>query len=320
MKEIISLCTSAGIKNPVITRLKGDMSERKIFRVKYGSSTLIAVSSRNIPENSAFLSFRDTFEANGFSVPYFIAGSKDMSTYLIEDLGDVTVKSYCDEMIRKNEPDAVKDIYKIIITELAKINSALYDKIDYSKCYQGDTFVREAMEKDVSRFRECFLGKYHGRFDKVKFEKFSDAVLSEADAQNKTYFMYRDFQTRNIMVKDRRLYFIDFQSGRKGSFFYDLASFIYSSNTIRYEGIENELSRIYLDLQHCLGADIKEFEKTLEIFGCLRIMQALGNYAYYYYTRDSSEIENKKKTGLENLLNLSLSLDLETGIIPDIYR
>lgn len=308
MKDILKLCKDEGFKEPEITRLKGDFSERKIYRVSHQSGTFIAVSNGNKAENDAFLSFRTSFEDCGFNVPKIFAVSEDHSAYILEDLGDMTVKAYCDQKAAAGDIPAVKKIYSRIISLLTQIQTVLHDKIDYSKCYQGEVFDRQAMEKDVMRFEEYFLKKYHKNYDPSIFAVFREKILSEADAQNKNYFMYRDFQTRNIMIKNDELYFIDFQSGRRGSLYYDLASFLYSSNTINYEGMEKELCEIYFNSSEYINRSFTEFTRILKAFACLRIMQAAGNYAFYHFTRGDITIRSNYPVTLSKLRSLSIDI------------
>jgi aminoglycoside/choline kinase family phosphotransferase len=314
MEDILSLCSKSGMIDPEIKKLKGDYSERSIFRVNHDKGSAIAVYGTNIAENEAFLSFRNTFERNGFNVPEFVAFSDDHKTYLIGDLGDITVKSYCDEMLKFGNLEAIKAVYSRILKKLPEIQAGLYDKIDYSKCYQSAVFDSANMESDISRFEEFFLKKHHKNYDPQVFNKFKNGIISSADSQDKNYFFYRDFQTRNIMIKGGELYFIDFQSGRKGSFYYDLASFIYSSGTVNYEGMESSLAGIYYDSAPHIKAGADEFRSVLGVFACLRIMQALGNYAYYYYTRNDRSLLSKKENGLKTIMNLSRHINLQSGI------
>ncbi|MBN2857091.1 MAG: phosphotransferase [Candidatus Delongbacteria bacterium] len=308
MKDILRLCSRSGIKDPQIERIKGDMSLRQIYRINHIHGSLVGVHGENIKENEAFLSFRDSFEESGFNVPKLYSVSADLKTYILEDLGDMTVKAFCDKSAEVGDISSVKEVYRRIIELLPRIQTELYDKTDYSKCYQGDIFDRHAMEKDVSRFEEYFLQKYHKDHDPSKFAAFREGIISEADRQSKDFFMYRDFQTRNIMIKNEELYFIDFQSGRRGSFYYDLSSFIYSSGTINYEGMERELCGVYFNSAKHISSDPEEFEKILKVFACLRIMQAAGNYAFYYFSRDDMTIRSNYSRTISLLRSLSREL------------
>jgi aminoglycoside/choline kinase family phosphotransferase len=170
------------------------------------------------------------------------------------------------------------------------------------------------MEKDTERFEEYFLKRFYLNYSPEIFRRFKKETVSSADSQAKNYFLYRDFQTRNIMIRDGELYFIDFQSGRKGSFYYDPASFIYSSGTFSYEGMEEDLLHMYYNSSRHINDRMDHFRSNLYVFACLRIMQALGNYACYYYEKGNRAIESKKDFGLKSLWNLSRNLNIETGI------
>lgn len=314
MKDILSLCGKAGIADPEIRRLKGDYSERKIFRIHSKTGTVIAVSGSDIAENEAFLSFRETFEQNDFNVPKLIAVSDNRSAYLTEDLGDITASSFCTKCAENGDIESIKKIYKEIMTLLPRVQTELYDKIDYSKCCQDTVFDKGNMERDTFRFEEYFLKEYYKKYDAFKFRNFRNKVIDAASSMGTNYFMFRDFQSRNIMLKDNKLYLIDFQSGRKGSFYYDAASFIYSSGTVDYEGMEDDLSSNYYNASTHVGDRFDVFMHFLSIFGCLRIMQAMGNYAYYYYERKDLSIEKRIEHTLRTLYKLSTRAELASGI------
>ena len=314
MKNILSLCDKAGIADPEIKRLKGDYSGRRIFRITSKAGSVIAVSGSNIVENEAFLSFRETFEQNNFNVPGLYAVSEDRSAYLIEDLGDVTVNSFCTKCAEDGDIESIKKIYKDIMTLLPKIQTELYDKIDYSKCCQDPVFDTENMQRDTLKFEEYFLKKYYQKYDALKFSNLIKEVMNAASSRSTHYFMYRDFQSRNIMLKDNKLNLIDFQSGRKGSYYYDAASFIYSSGTEDYEGMEDDLSSDYYNASRHISDRYDVFRYYLSIFGCLRIMQAMGNYAYYYYERKDLSVEKRTEQTLKTLYKLSTRAGLATGI------
>ena len=314
MNQILELCDKEGFRETEITRLKGDFSERKIYRVSHEGGTCIAVYSSYTVENEAFLSFRDSFERSGIKVPGFIAVSEDKSTYFIEDLGDMTVKTFCDARTHSGDIPSVKKIYHRIIKQLVKIQTDLVKTVDYSKCYQGQVFDRQSMEKDIARFEEYFLKQYQKKYDHAKFLLFKKNILVEADGQSKDFFMYRDFQTRNIMIKNDQLYFIDFQSGRKGSFYYDLASFIYSSNTINYKDMERDIRDEYYNSSKHIFMDHDEFVKILKVFACLRIMQASGNYAFYYFTRNDRTMLTHYERTISRLRSLTEELGYDAFI------
>ena len=154
MNSIEKLCNNLSLHDVKITKLKGDYSERSIFRVHHSLGTFVGVVGNNIEENKAFLEFRNTFEEYGISVPKLISVAEDNGSYILEDLGDDTVKKYCDDLNSKGDIKSIRSLYFNIVETLPKIQNILYDKIDFSFCYQRNTFDRENMIFDVARFQE----------------------------------------------------------------------------------------------------------------------------------------------------------------------
>ncbi|MDA3837687.1 MAG: phosphotransferase, partial [Candidatus Delongbacteria bacterium] len=275
MNSIEKLCKDISLHDVKITKLKGDYSERSIFRIHHAEGTYVGVVGNNIDENKAFLEFRKTFEEHGIAVPGLIIVSHDKGSYILEDLGDDTVKKYCDDLQLKGEVESIRSIYFKVVETLPKIQNILYDKIDFSFCYQREIFDRENMLFDTSRFEEHFLQKFYKKYDPKIFLEFKNKIIDIILKQPNEFFFYRDFQSRNFMLKDNKLYFIDFQSGRKGPLQYDLASFIYSSGTINYKGMQEELIDHYLlSLKKYIKIDEEVFKDTLPAFGVVRLMQA----------------------------------------------
>ncbi|MCK4981167.1 MAG: phosphotransferase, partial [Candidatus Delongbacteria bacterium] len=220
-----------------------------------------------------------------------------------------------DELSLKGDTASIRSLYFKIVEILAKIQTSLFDKIDFSFCYQRETFDRENMLFDVAKFEEYFLQKFYKKYDPETFSKFKNYAIEVVLQQPNDFFFYRDFQSRNFMIKDDKLYFIDFQSGRKGALQYDLASFIYSSGTINYEGMQEELIDHYLvSLRKYAKIDEDNFKNTLPAFGVIRLMQAMGNYAFYFYTRDDKSIYDKIPTNLVQIKVLAEKMGVDCGI------
>ena len=306
MNSIEKLCNDLFLHDVKIIKLKGDYSERSIFRIHHSEGTFVGVVGNNIAENKAFLKFRNTFEEQGIAVPKLIIAAEDKGSYILEDLGDDTVKKYCDNLNSKDNIESIRTLYFKIVEVLPKIQTVLYDKIDFSFCYQRDTFDRENMIFDVARFEEYFLEKFYKKYDLEIFLNFKKKIIDIILQQSNDFFLYRDFQSRNFMVKAGKLYFIDFQSGRKGALQYDLASFIYSSGTINYDGMQDELIDHYL-------FSLRKYTK-IDAFGVVRLMQAMGNYALYFYTRNDKTIYDKISTNLVQIKVLAEKMGIDCGI------
>ena len=111
MNSIKKLCNNLSLKDIKIIRLKGDYSKRSIFRIYHSDGSLIGITGNDIEENKAFLEFRNTFEEQGINVPELVSVAKNKGSYLLEDLGDKTVKNYCDELYSKNDIESIRELY-----------------------------------------------------------------------------------------------------------------------------------------------------------------------------------------------------------------
>ena len=322
-RKIENLCNQFKLASFTIQKLKGDGSDRQIFRINCAtdqSKSYIAVYGNNIEENRAFLSFLQTFKENGFKVPILYHTTVDFSCYLLEDLGDSTIKSVSDRLYSQNKQNELEDYYCRIIKILPEIQVGLKDKIDYNFCYQSKIFDKEAMSYDIRRFTKYYLIR-HLSIPENRLEDFNKKIslLIELLLQSdNSYFMYRDFQTRNMMLKNGEIYFIDFQSGRKGALQYDLASFIYSSGTYMNDDLEKRLIDLYLDkLSALIKVDKEQFKLYLYGFGIIRILQAMGGYAFLYYEKDKKEYLKKVPVALKRLKILCKRLNIDLSEIYD---
>ncbi len=334
MNNIKNLCHKYGLKENSfkITKLKGDASDRKIYRVipnDNKNNSIIAIEGSNINENIAFLEFTKNFKDNSFNTPKILHVSDDKKYYLLEDLGNTTVKDKCDIFYKEKQLDKIESLYTEIIKLLPQIQIKLSNKIDYNKyCYQYESFDKNNILEDIKLFEEYYILKNdeneNSYYKTSDFKKFVTNLIN--DITNLTnsipsFFLYRDFQTRNIMLKNNKIYYIDYQSGRKGLPFYDLASFLYSSSSYIDENLENKLIDTYLisfnkileenrglfdkdidKIKSTLGLNNKnKFKKHLYAFGIIRIMQAIGRYFYLYEVKEKKEYIDKAPQALKTL-------------------
>jgi len=200
-------------------------SYREYARISDGKHTVIGAWNSDVKENIAFLTFSRQLAESGVPVPQIFIVSDDTTCYLQEDLGKVTLFDFITET-RKSEgfSQTLIEEYKKVLRVLPRIQVVAGEKIDYSVCYPRAAFDKQSMLWDLSYFKYYFLKLARISFDEQlledDFQRFTDYLLS-ADSH---FFMYRDFQSRNIMLKDGEVYFIDYQGGRRGALQYDLAS------------------------------------------------------------------------------------------------
>lgn len=291
-----------GIKN-----LKADASERKIFRINIDGKSLIGIYNDNIKENLAFIRFTGTFIDLGFNVPEIVRVSDDNLFYLEEDLGDTTLFS----LISDSPASLHLNYYKQALSDLARFQVEAKDKIDFNYCYQTKEFNIKAIESDLAKFSDYYSRTVNGTIiDEVFFRyiiEISDIVLRSV---RNDFFLYRDFQPRNIMIKDNRFYYIDYQSGRKGPLHYDLASFLYSGSINVTENERNILMNHYLnELNNYVSIDKDEFIRDYYLFVFLRLLQMLGSYSYLNVLRNDEEVLKKIPKALINMKTLEDKID-----------
>ena len=171
--------------------------------------------------------------------------------------------------------------YKKALEQLLKFQITADKKIDYNYCYPRSKFDRQSILWDLNYFKYDFLKLGRIGFDEQllenDFQKFSEFVASV----NTEYFLYRDFQSRNIMIKDDNIFFIDYQGGRKGALQYDVASLLYDAKAAIPNLLREELLNYYLDkLESDYNLSRTEFMKSYYAFVLVRIMQAMGAYGF----------------------------------------
>jgi len=190
-------------------------SYREYCRLKNANRSVIGALNTDLKENTAFLSFTNHFFKKGINVPEIYAVSSDLKKYLQQDLGKVTLFEFLSTTREKEGfSENIISKYKKVLTELPKIQIIAGKELDYSVCYPRDAFDKQSMMWDLNYFKYYFLKLAKIQFDEQAleddFQLFSNYLLSA----NSGFFLYRDFQSRNVMLKDDEVYFIDYQGGR----------------------------------------------------------------------------------------------------------
>lgn len=257
-------------------------SNREYYRISGENRTAIGVYNPDKKENKAFISFSRHFRSMELAVPEIYAVNESMDLYLEEDLGDVTLYSYLTESRKTDEfPEELVSIYKKTVEELIRFQTEGGRGIDYNICYPRAIFDKQSMLWDMHYFKYYFLKLAHIPFDEQSleddFNRFSDYLLQTPA----NFFLYRDFQSRNIMLVDEIPHFIDYQGGRKGAMQYDLASLLYDAKADIPEPIRSLLLDHYISHagKNFIG-DEQQFKEYYYGFVLVRIMQALGAYGF----------------------------------------
>ena len=265
--------------------LAANGSNRRYWRLAADGYRCIAAFNDDVRENEAFLHYSQSLAAKGIHVPTVYAVSPDRRCYLQQDLGDTTLYAYLYDKRRNGGGfDAeMMQLYRQVLSDLADIQLCGND-MDFSHAYPRSAFDAQSIQWDLNYFKYYFL--------KIRYVPFDEELL-ERDFQKLTsyllevpchYFLYRDFQARNIMLVDGTPYYIDFQGGRQGAAQYDVASLLYSAKSDLPEAIRQELLNHYVScLQQRDGTDPTHFLDHFYGYVLIRIMQAMGAYGYRGY-------------------------------------
>ena len=283
MKELISLFENyTGEKNPQCIQLKGEGSNRQYFRLLSSSYSLIGVKGENKAENEAFIALAGHFEKKGLPTPKVLGVSDDSMYYIQEDLGDISLFQYIRNGISSGSVNGQeKEMLIKTISLLPKIQFEGAAGLDFSVCYPQAEFDRRTICWDLNYFKYSFLKVIGVTFSELElerdFERMSEILLQT----NTPTFLYRDFQSRNVMICNNEPYFIDFQGGRKGPVFYDVASFLWQSKAHFSEELREELLQAYLQsVKKYITIEESFFKKQLHQFVLFRMLQVLGAYGF----------------------------------------
>ncbi|MGB1243000.1 MAG: RapZ C-terminal domain-containing protein [Chitinophagales bacterium] len=270
----------AGEKPSMILPLAPSGSPRRYFRLKSENKTAIGTYGLESKENHAFVVFSKHFKAKGLPVPEIYAEDANQNIYLQEDLGGTALYQLLPQKGESFSEDLLQ-LYKKSVAKLAKLQVKGGKDLDYSVCYPRAAFDKQSILWDFNYFKYYFLRMGGFPFDEQALEndahRFADYLL-EADHD---YFMFRDFQSRNIMIRGGEPFFIDYQGGRKGALQYDLASLLYQAKANISQDTRKELLNHYLDtLETMVEVDRAKFEKYYYAYVLIRSMQVLGAYGF----------------------------------------
>ena len=286
--------------------LSASGSNRRYFRLESKKNSLIGVEGTSLDENKAFIEMATHFFERGLPVPRFLAQTADGKFYIQEDLGDVLLFDAISEG-RKTGVfcEAEKVLLRKTMHKLPSMQVTGASDFDFSICYPQPEFNERSILWDLNYFKYCFLKSTGLDFQENLLE--DDFVrLSEILLRSQTNtFMYRDFQSRNVMVKDDEPYFIDFQGGRKGPVYYDVASFLWQAKAQYNSELREELLQTYLAaLKVLMPVDEVDFRKQLKHFVLFRTLQVLGAYGFRGYFEKKPHFLQSIPFALENLRTL----------------
>jgi len=255
-------------------------SYREYYRMTDENRSIIGVFNKDRKENIAFLYYSKHFKSLGLNVPEILAEDLDNHVYLQQDLGDITLFSYLSNNGAEYNEN-LKNIYKNVLEHLIDFQIKGIDGLDLTKSYPRAAFDKQSMLWDCSYFKYYFLKLAKIPFDEQllenDFQTFTEYLLTE----DCNYFLYRDFQSRNIMLHNDNPFFIDYQGGRKGALQYDVASLLYDAKADIPQEVRHDLLTHYIQkLNEKLPIDEQKFRTMFSGYAMIRLMQAMGAYGF----------------------------------------
>ena len=258
--------------------------------------SVIRVQGTNLDENRAFIYMERHFHALGLPVPELYWVSEDEMSYTQEDLGDTLLFDHLDDL----------SLLERAIRALAHIQVTGARDFDWSVCFPVPEMDERSIRWDLNYFKYCFLKGTKIEFSEPKLEDDFDTMVRVILAQPADTFLYRDCQSRNIMIKDGKPYFIDFQGGRRGPTQYDVASLLWQAKANFAPEVREKMIEAYLDelkqIQPSLAEDA--WRAALPHFVLFRTLQVLGAYGYRGYFERKPHFLESIPLAIKNLKEL----------------
>lgn len=308
MKELEKLFEQYTRQKPDnIYELPSSGSNRRYFRISGSGMSLIGAKGLDVAENLAFMEISKHFKLKGLPVPQVLCASSDNMFYLQEDLGDITLFNTIQQGRETSNfsPDEV-NLLKKTIAMLPKLQFEGGKGLDYNVCFPQPEFDERNVWFDCNYFKYCFLKTTGIEFSEIKLH--DDLTKMAADlleGGNEETFMYRDFQARNVMLVNNEPYFIDFQGGRKGPLYYDLASFVWQAKANYPTELKETLIETYKEaLKKYADIPDEVFNRKLRLFVLFRTMQVLGAYGFRGYFEKKPHFLQSVPFAIDNLRKL----------------
>ena len=286
MEEIVAAISRlfmeySGMREDRIEKLPQSGSDRIYFRIYAGDNTLIATYNLNTKENDTFIKFTDHFLNLGLPMPEIISVNESKTIYLQEDLGTT---SLLDKLEQHGHNEYTYGLFKRSLQELSKVQIAGDSGLKYEEwCLTAKEFGKQAIMSDLLYFKYYFLDTLKMPYDKqAMLNDFEQLSIYLTNVEHK-YFMFRDFQSRNVIINNENPHFIDYQGGMKGALQYDVASLLWQAKANLSDDWKNNLLEDYMNEaeQHLNEPiDRPQFIRQFNGYVLIRLLQVLGAYGF----------------------------------------
>jgi aminoglycoside/choline kinase family phosphotransferase len=301
-----------------VAPLQGQLggSGRTIVRLAGGGKTAVGILYSVREENAAFIEFSRHFRRCGLLVPEIYAEDLSRGAYLEEDLGDTTLFEF---LSSHRTADAVApevvEAYRKTVAELPRFQVEAGRELNYKVCYPRSSFDRQSIAWDLNYFKYYFLRLAGIPFNEQALEDDFGRLTKFLLTADRDYFLYRDFQARNVMLREGRPYFLDYQGGRKGALQYDIASLLYDGKADLPPELRQQLLEHYLDsLASYIDFDRAAFMERFYAFVYVRILQAMGSYGFRGFYERKTHFLQSVPYALKNLRWLKKNVKLPVAL------
>jgi len=301
-----------------VEQLQGQLggSGRTIIRLAAEGRSAIGILHAVREENTAFLAFSRHFRRAGLPVPEIYAEDLERGAYLEEDLGNTTLFEFLSEnRDGANIAPGVVDAYRKVVAILPRFQLEAGRDLNYRLCYPRSSFDRQSIAWDLNYFKYYFLRLAGVAFNEQALESDFSRLTKLLLSAPRDYFLYRDFQSRNVMLRNDDPWFLDYQGGRRGALQYDIASLLYDAKADLPPELREQLLECYLEAlaSHC---DVKreDFLRYYYAYVYVRIMQALGAYGFRGFYERKAHFLQSVPYALKNLRWLLHNAELPVSL------
>jgi aminoglycoside/choline kinase family phosphotransferase len=295
-------------------------SGRKIIRLSSGKISAIGILYDVREENVAFLEFSRHFRKHGLPVPEIYGEDLNQGAYLEEDLGGTTLFEFLSNHREGGiiSPEVI-EVYRRVVTILPGFQVEAGRNLNYKVCYPRASFDRQSIAWDLNYFKYYFLRLAGIPFNEQDLERDFSRLTKFLLSADRDYFLYRDFQSRNVMLcrilNEEQPFFVDYQGGRKGALQYDIASLLYDAKADLPAEVRQQLLDHYLDsLAHFVDLDRSAFMEHYYAYVYVRIMQALGAYGFRGFYERKEHFLQSVPYALKNLRWLLHNVELPIAL------
>jgi aminoglycoside/choline kinase family phosphotransferase len=294
-------------------------SIRIYFRIVTKSKSFIATYGNNIKENEVFIYFSRHFKKNNCPVPEIYAVNHEETIYIQEDFGDISLLAKLEEYGYKGY---VHSLFQQSLKQLAHLQIKGDEGLDYNLCLTSKEFGKQAILSDLLYFKYYFLDTLQLPYDKEQLIDDYEALSNYLSYADYKYFMFRDFQSRNILIENEKIHFIDYQGGMKGALQYDVASMLWQARAALPEEWKNNLLDYYMNcVEEILQKKIdrERFSNQYNGYVLIRLLQVLGAYGFRGLFERKAQFLTAIPLGLNNLKQFLLSKKIDINL-PEFER